>query len=364
MKAMKLIITSVICLLLSVTIKAQDLLDSANISVFELNNFSPDISSGYRYNLWIPGGRKDVMNIHTEGLQSADIGLSIKYNNKTLVFYNIERPLQGTEEQSQIIAKNKTQNPGMEKLSFGFSLDSFKDFVSVKNRFISALFSTRLINSKEVFFGNATALEQFDYVDDTSTLERIDDDTVIFSNLQRFSEGESFGFQTEFKDFSITIAWPWGSNSPPFDIRFGGYSIEWKRPSSHTRTWFSVADGTLVIYDTTFKSKGLELGIESLDYKSPGLNGYFNLRWGIDNEISNVVDRSYEEATGRDTLLYGSFILNLWHNWYAKGKDDGVYFTVGASGSRRAFHFKYNPVKGGIIREDLFKGYARVGYSF
>jgi len=331
---------------------------------FNFKNFNLDISAGYHQAFWTPSFGQKIMEVETEGLKSYNIGIGTSYFKNNLLFFQYERPFDTNPEQQSIIERNANANPGMEKLSFGLSPSLLIKIYDIKNPFFKMLLSTRYVNSKEIFFGKAKAKKGFAYVSKDTTVTENSDATVTFSSLDRFQEGETLSFNTEFKDTSITMALP-AELISGIDFRFGYYKVEWFRPSDYDKTWFTVADNLQVIYDTKYESKGGELSIESKDITSPGFNFIFNARWGLSNNVGNVVAKDFKLDNDKD-LLYASGILNLWYNWYLKGEiKNGVYATFGGSISRRVFTTEYSLFSGGVgAREDIGRVYARIGYIF
>ncbi|OUR95688.1 hypothetical protein A9Q84_14400 [Halobacteriovorax marinus] len=335
-----------------------------DITKFKFKDFDLDLSAGYHQAFWTPYFGQELMEVDTEGLQSYNIGVGTSYLKNNLLFFQYERPFKTNPEQQSIIERNANANPGMEKLSFGLSPSVLIKIYKVKNPFLKMLLSTRYVNSKEIFFGKAKAKKAFAYVSKNSTVTDNGDGTVTFSSLERFSAGETLSFNTEFKDTSITMALPFELFSG-IDIRFGYYKVKWFRPSDYDKTWITVSDSLQVVYDTKYESNGAEFTIESNDITSPGFNFIFNARWGVDNNVGNVVDQDFKLENNKD-LYYASGILNLWYNWYLKGKvKDGLYATLGGSVSRRAFTTELSLFSGGVgAREDIGRVYGRIGYIF
>jgi hypothetical protein len=328
-----------------------------------IDNFHLGFHGGFQQSAWRPGLRRDIITYDTEGLQSFELGSRFYYMKKQIFTFDYERPVRATEKQNSILKKNKTQNPGLEKFNILFSLKALSENFS--NVFMKTLLSAELSSSLEMYYGTAKGEKNFAYVNRDATVTKNPNDTVTFSNLERIRKGDSVSFSTEFRDTSLTFAWPWNKevwpwngSEPTYEIRLGVYSVDWQKPSDHDRAFYTVVDDLLIVYDTTFQSKGGQFTLYATHPRGPGFKYYFNLRWGFFNEVKNVVQEIYDKP-----LYYGSFLLNVWYNWYPVGGDD-FYLTLGHVVSRRAFTYEMSLFSGGIDRDDLLKIYARIGYVF
>jgi len=341
---------------------------------FELKNFYLDFNAGYKLSRWQPGSQKTVLTFETEGLQSLDFNFIAKYQESPFFFFNYERPVENSAKQKAIFAENKTQNPGMEKFQFGLTADALIPILGIENFFLKVLLSGRYISTRESYFGTATAVQSFAYVDIGSSVTELPRNElgqrqVSFSSLNRIPKGQKLAFKTLFKDKSLSVAWPLFQEVSLLSfldfltLRTGYFRVEWRRPSTLNTTWHTVVDDLLIVYDTIFKSEGYEIAFETRDRSRPGLNGNFTFRYGLRNRIQDVVG-SFKVGQGKK-LKYGSFLGNIWYNWYANpAKNTGLYLTLGASGDRRVFAYEFSPFGGTYNSDELYNFYLQVGFVF
>jgi hypothetical protein len=318
------------------------------------SNVDVSLRLGYKNSLWDPGFRTDVLKFETEGLESVELGILLQFRKIPLAFYRYEGPMAANPNQDELFEKNVEQDAALKEIQLGFLFSWVAALTSSDSSFVLALSRLRYVHTEQTFFGNVVANERFAYVPIGTEIEVFEDFTRFYG-IETIEEGESVAFRTEFVDDEVSVHWPlqlWGI---PFHLRAGAYQSKWLRPSDLDRDWRLVEDDTLMIYETEFKSQGIVLGVEPLTRDIAGPNLALTGHWGLNDDVSNRVNRDYEIEEGEE-LQYASGVIDWWFNWFPKS--DRVMLTAGAQWDRRVFATKISPFDGTWEDDDLYRFYA------
>jgi len=324
------------------------------------------LSGGARYSSWKPGFRSNFLDFTTEGSAAFEVNLDIDWLKYDVFAFKYERPFNNSPAQQDMLANNTTQESGLEKLKFAFWIQAFVDVFEIENPLLKLFFSTKFRYTKEIFYGDVEAVQAFAYVTKGTTVTKISDTVIEFSDLQRIAKGNSVAFRTVFEEYSVTMGTP-VTPDERFEFRFGYYSINFVRPSDEDKRWKTVVDDLRVFYDTTFKSKGMQLSIGTMDPNAPGVGFLIDGRYGFSNDIESPVSDDYESYNPGKELKYLEGLFHFWYNHYFTAdtkKKTGSYITIGASFNRRYFANEFRPFSGGVDNDNLYKGHMSFGWAF
>lgn len=320
---------------------------------------SVSVGLGYKQSLWHPGFRGDVMDFQTEGLMNADIGALLTLRGFPVGFYNYEGPVNTGASQDELFVLNVEQDTAFKKLEVGVLLSWIPFLQNPDHWFLKAISRIHYIHTEETFFGDAKAIIPFAYVPSDMRIEERGD-VVRFYGIEVIEPGESVAFRTRFKDDEVAVVWPMELFKIPFKLRAGYFASSWLRPSDLDRDWRLVDDDTLVLYETRFEAKGLVMGVAPPNRSAPGLQSAITGHWGLNNKISNRVNRDYNVKPDED-LLYAAGKIECWYNWAFQNKRWGTLTaTVGGAINRRIFATEIHPLRGTWESEDLYRIFAQL----
>jgi len=337
------------------------------------NRFSGNIELGSNFANWEPGlDDEKVVAFDTEGLNAFNISGNLVYNEKSFFSFGYERPFHKTSSQEEIFKTNTSQESGLEKFTGGITLDPFANYFFPNNPFLKKLFSIKFKYTKELYFGEVSALTDFAYVPKEALVDNVN---MIITGGQNISTGEVIAFKTEFIEneislqlFSIdaTQTTKYGKKTVKKktvrqDLRLGYFSYEWNRPSHGTN---DTLNGLPIVSENTYKVQGGFVAFITQDPGSPGWNLDWSLKYGFNGEVDNAF--YYKNADVR----YLGVGLDTWYNLYfGKDRYDGLLCTFGLLLDRRRIVLDAETSNGSSVRvledeDDLYKIYFNLSYRF
>lgn len=328
----------------------------------EAGGFVVETDLGYRQSLWIVGFRRDVLDFHTEGLKSFDLGLTASYNRQPVAFYLHEGPVDSSPSQHELFEQNVDRSAALKKVKAGVLFSWLHSFGGADNSVLAVVDKLHYSHTEETYFGKAEAVRKFAYVPADSRIDWYEDGVMIH-DFTIIEPGNSVAFRTKFKEDEFSILWPVKYREWLFSIRAGGFFTRWLRPSDLDREWHFVEDNTLIVYETEFESRGLVLGIEPVGREIAGFNMSIVGHWGFDNRVSNRVNRNFRIEEGKD-LLYAAGMIDAWYNWHLGGRDGRFSLTLGALIDRRIFATEIHPFRGTWESDQLHRLYGRIMFRF
>lgn len=328
--------------------------------------YSLELSAAYHQSLWFPGYYRGMFKFRTEGLQSATAKATVFSGGRELLTASYERPVAETGTQQAMLNANSSRNAGIQRLTFILQPGALMgDGGKAGNFWLALLTSLEIETTRELFFGTAEAEKDFVYAPRGTEVTWTSDTTVTFNPpLNAVAAGGKLSFQTEFSDLAASFYWPRSAPDRWFDFGAGYFENRWLRPSDYDRNWRTVTDDLPIVYESTFRSRGVQLTMKAADPGRPGLGISAVGRWGLNNSVSNALQRNVRLAADQ-RLLYASLAVSGWYRWYQRPAErKGWTLSAGALFDRRYFGTEIHPFKGGVEIDDLWKLSVEAGYRF
>lgn len=337
------------------------------------SRFSGNIELGSTFAYWQPGlDDEKVVAFDTEGLKAFSISGNLVYSEKSFFSFGYERPFNKTDNQDEIFKTNTSQESGLEKFTGGITLDPFAEYFFPNNNFLKKLFSIKFKYTKELYFGEVTALTDFAYVSKDAYVDHIN---MIITGGQNISAGETIAFRTEFIENEISLqlfsmdtlqTTKYGKKTVKKktvqqDLRLGYFSYEWTRPSHGTN---DTLNGIPIVSENTYKVQGAFVAFNTQDPGSPGWNLDWSLKYGFNGEVDNAF--YYKNAD----VGYLGVGLNTWYNLYfGEDRYNGLLCTFGFLLDRKRIVLDAETSDGSSARvledeDDLYKIYFKLSYRF
>ncbi|GEM_PF-2150796 len=314
---------------------------------------------------WEPSASEDdFLEFNTEGLNSFSIYADIGFNDRHLFSLSYDGLFKYSPSQKEMLKTNKTSEKGLEKYTFGISLApiilSIIDDQNFFKRFARNLLSVKFTQSRTLFFGQITGTRNYYYTPFNSNITF----STPVDSIPLYEVGKSHNFKTLFIENEASF--------PLFSVRYikgrdishqfilGFYSTSYERPA----TYFHYdVNGTPMCLEHRFFSKGITMGIQTIERSYPGLNIDWKFFSGIMNSDVLVwktnVNDYFKENYNYDISSTG-FTIHMWYNHYFSNSRSSL--TVGFSAS--AFMWTWTDLDPKSDKSGTFEMEGRVNYYF
>ncbi len=297
---------------------------------------SLELVGGMIQNYWEPGLSSNLVDFEAEGLTAWWAAAQIQISGQPVFSVRYDRPFQSTPEQEEMLRVALHQETGFEEFV------AFLDLLPITSRFmekrpgfaavIRALASTRLIYSRNLFFGHTSSNVDFAYLPMDVDIDRSVDPPLV-NGYYEFQAHEPLNFKTEFSDFHVMVPVVHKVNQKNQEsvLRIGYFRSRWEKPSESV---YATLEDDPIIQDTRLDTEGISGSYEDGLF-DPGWGWRVDSDWGIlGAELTSPVDNEayLKEDEG---ITYISFSGELRWNVQLLQGSPSLWATIGARGQFR-----------------------------
>jgi len=287
--------------------------------------FNGNINVNYDYAEWQPLERNKenkLISFETEGLNCYRIQGRLNLWRFELLKFNYVGSLVFSEHQKEILESKIDEEFGIEKYTFGISLEPFINYIIPENKILKTIFSLRFRYRRELYFGTAKTYDELYFIPFNSSYNY---QTNSYDEYQHFLENEEISFKTYLNNYSIYI------NLYGFTI--GYYESQWAKPADFYRKY--IGDEILCIFETKYNVNGIIFGVEtsgSDSYKDMRLCIDIDFLFPVNNASMKNADGNLEDLLDEYEPLYEevNIILEYSMSFYKK-----IMLNLGGEYNRR-----------------------------
>lgn len=300
------------------------------------NLLALDLAAGMIYNQWEPGLEGGVITFDTEGLQAWWAGAGLMVAGQPVFSLRYDAPFKSSPQQEEMLQAAVHSDTGFEQLV------GLLDLLPITSKYLKnkkgfagvlrALLSTRVIYTRNLYFGSATSSVDFAYFPMNAEVDREEGPGVAYGYVE-FEAGELLNFKTEFSDFHIMVPvkeWADEKNRQKV-VRLGYFQSRWEKPSESP---FASLEGEPIIQDTRLDTEGFSGSYESGLF-DPGFGWRLDGDWGIlGSDWTSPIDND-DYLAENEGLNYAAFSLEGRLNIQLMGDATTLWMTLGARGQFR-----------------------------
>ena len=299
-------------------------------------NISLELVAGMIQNFWEPGLGDNLVDFDTEGLSAWWAAAQLQISGQPVFSVRYDRPFQTSPQQEEMLRAALHQETGFEEFV------AFLDLLPITSRFMEkrpglaavfrALASSRLIYSRNLFFGHTSSNVDFAYFPMDAVIDRSVDPPVVDGYVE-FMANEPLNFKTEFRDihFMVPVIHQVNDQGREKVLRFGYFRSRWEKPSESV---YATLNGDPIIQDTRLDTEGISGSYEDGLF-DPGWGWRVDSDWGIlGAELTSPVDNDFYLKDDEE-IDYISFSGEVRFNALLLGSSPSIWATIGARGEFR-----------------------------
>lgn len=333
---------------------------------------SLELTIGAIQHYWKPGLSNNLVGFETEGLNAWWAEVGFRVGGLPVFSLRTDRPFQSSPHQEAMLQAAMHQETGFEEyIAFIDLLPITSNFMEKRPGFaavVRALASSRLIYTRNLFYGHTSSNVDFAYFPMEAVIDRSENPPVV-DGYTMFEAGQPLNFKTEFRDFHfmVPIYHQRSVKNKEKVFRFGYFSSRWEKPSESV---YASLEGAPIIQDTRLDTQGISGSYEEGLF-DPGLGWRVDSDWGIiSSEWTSAIDN--EDYLREDEgVNYISFSGELRLNLQILRNSNTLWATLGARGQFRYWNVwrtvrnsegeavESGPVKN-LDRDRLFQVFATI----
>jgi len=323
-----------------------------------LNNFDLNITFNYDYAEWQPLERQindRLISYNTEGLNSYRIESILDMNRFELFKFYYVGSFISSNHQKEILESKIDEEFGIEKYTFGISLEPFINYIIPENKILKTIFSLRFRYRRELYLGTAKTYDELYFVPFNSSYNY---QTNSYDEYQHFLADEEISFKTYLNNYSIYI------NLYGFTI--GYYESTWAKPYDLYRKYLD--DDIPYIFETRYYAKGVILGIETKGYggyKGTKMSLEFDFLFPINNASMKNADGNLENVLEQYDPVYEE--VNAKFSYSINLNNESLMLNIGGEYNRRRWKSYLDDSSGDfyvIDKDIIYRGYLGLRYNF
>ena len=323
--------------------------------------FTGNIILNYDYAEWKPLERNKedkLISFNIEGLNSYRIQGVLNLWRSELLRFNYVGSLVFSDYQKEILESKIDKEFGIEKYTFGISLEPFINYIIPKNKILKILLSVRFRYRRELYFGTAKTLDELYFIPFNSSYNY---QTHSYDKYQHFLANQEISFKTYLNNYSAYIEIPYQG----IGFKIGYYKSQWARPSDYYRKYG--ADETPYIFGTKYNVNGIILGVEtsgSGGYKDTKLCIDLDFLFPINNASIKNADGDLEDLLDEYEPVYEEFNVTVSYsiNFYKK-----IMLNFGGEYNRRRWKSYIDDSADDpylIDKDSIYRGFVGLRYDF
>ncbi len=338
------------------SLPAEPITKKSNTSFFK--NFNGNITFNYDYAEWQPLERQindRLISYNTEGLNSYRIESILDMNRFELLKFYYVGSFISSNHQKEILESKIDEEFGIEKYTFGISLEPFINYIIPNNRILKTLLSVRFRYRRELYFGTAKTYDELYFVPFNSSYNY---QTNSYDKYQHFLADEEISFKTYLNNYSIYI------NLYGFTI--GYYESTWSKPYDLYRKYLD--DDIPHIFETRYNVKGVILGVETKGYggyKGTKMSIEFDFLFPINNASMINTDGDLNYLFDQYDPVYEE--INAKFSYSISLYNESLMLNIGGEYNRRRWKSYIDDYADDfylIDKDTIYRGFVGLGYDF
>ncbi len=320
--------------------------------------FNGNINVNYDYAEWQPLERKmddRLISYNTEGLNSYRIESILDMNGFELFKFIYIGSFISSNHQKEILESKIDEEFGIEKYTYGISLEPFIYYIVPENIILRSLLSVKFKYIKELYLGTAKTYDELYFVPYDASYNY---QTNSYDYFEHFAANQEISFKTYLDNYSIYI------NLYGFII--GYYESTWSKPYELYRKYLD--DDIPHIFETRYNVKGVILGIETKGYggyKGTKMSFEFDFLFPINNASMKNTDGNLDNLFDQYDPVYEE--VNAKFSYNIRLNNKSLMLNIGGEYNRRRWKSYIDDSADDFYvldKDTIYRGFVGLRYDF